>query len=115
MAPWPRALVIPQLVDHKNAGTIDDVVLVLDQLKGVLTSDIYDDDFGSHLATEIGYNSPLPFSREFRMQFPVAIRQHVKVQLEKESAHSMIPLYIFPVTLWCFNKYLVSIETNKLE
>ncbi|GFS90112.1 hypothetical protein TNCV_507861 [Trichonephila clavipes] len=33
MAPWPRALVIPQLVDHKNAGTIDDVVHVLDQLR----------------------------------------------------------------------------------
>ncbi|GFV35269.1 hypothetical protein TNCV_3203011 [Trichonephila clavipes] len=32
MAPWPRALVIPQLVDRKNAETIDDVVLVLDQL-----------------------------------------------------------------------------------
>ncbi|GFX81876.1 transposable element Tcb1 transposase [Trichonephila clavipes] len=33
MAPWPRALVIPQLVDRKNSGTIDDVVHVLDQLK----------------------------------------------------------------------------------
>ncbi|GFW85862.1 hypothetical protein TNCV_855111 [Trichonephila clavipes] len=37
MAPWPRALVIPQLVDHKNAGTIDDVELVLDQLRCELT------------------------------------------------------------------------------
>ncbi|GFT79454.1 hypothetical protein TNCV_604551 [Trichonephila clavipes] len=34
MAPWLRALVIPQLMDHKYAGTIDDVELVLDQLKG---------------------------------------------------------------------------------
>ncbi|GFX99158.1 uncharacterized protein TNCV_2493391 [Trichonephila clavipes] len=32
MAPWPRALAIPQLVDRKNAGTIDNVEPVLDQL-----------------------------------------------------------------------------------
>ncbi|GFS53271.1 hypothetical protein TNCV_1035771 [Trichonephila clavipes] len=38
MAPWPRALVTPQLVDHKNPGQSMGVVLVLDQLQKSLSS-----------------------------------------------------------------------------
>ncbi|GFX87376.1 hypothetical protein TNCV_3369461 [Trichonephila clavipes] len=37
MAPWPRALVTPQLVDHNNPGTIDGWNDIMEKDETVMT------------------------------------------------------------------------------